>query len=786
MGELPAEVRSLLQAQIDAATELPYRLPGARRPLLDEVYVRQDLGSGIEEPLTEQNRPTPILDRRGQLVDAPKEPVVRVTVRPPTRTVTEALNGDDNLLVTGGPGQGKSTLSLRLAARVAEHALRPTPDPVAVPLAEPVIPLRLPARELAAHLELSFPEALARSAAAEYNRMLLTPPPAARIFRACVAGCRWLLLVDGLDEIANGTDRDRLVTALATMAGKDDSPYRFVLTTRPIEGAALAPLQRVGAIRYELQPFDEKALRLFANRWFEDTDIGHRFVRQIRAAHLDELVRVPLLANIAAIIFEKQGPRPLPDNQYELYETYLKYLRTAHEVPPSPFDQIRDELLQHLGRVCVDHDTSLVAAARDWTRERLPNLTGDWEEELVTHLTRVGPLTPRGPDLTFLHHTFAEHLAATAEARLLPEVFDAEHRDFASRLHAAHAEERGGHARAVLLHYTRLHPAQADRLVEWLHAGGAEQHLLAARLLAAHAPACAEVVDAFLATVREWAMTTQYFSNEILEQASRTAHHPGIADWLASLMRDEDAPWDSRVEAATALSTRLRGPSEPEAVALLKAVVDDATIPVRHRLSAAEALSDRGSEEQEAAVRGLLAVLTHPDATGADCRTAGVVLAGFDGEPRRYAIEVLTNMAADSWLPDSDRVDVATGLVEIGVEFHDRCADVFRKILANHTDNPTGLRDAAIGMASLGPQQLVEAVAALTSIIEDRRIDRGSRLKAADVLAELGPEQRLEAGKHVLAISACCLTGVIAVLFEGEVAFDGFADLVTGCWVGVG
>jgi cellulose synthase operon protein C len=753
-GSLPSGVRALLQAQIEAARELPYRLlPGARRPSLDTVYVRQGLGSGLEEPPAEQNRPTPILDSRGQLVDAPSGPIVRVAVRPPARTVREALDDDDYLLVTGGPGQGKSTLSLRLAAMVAEHALSPTRDRAAAPLAEPVIPLRLPARELATRLDQTFPDALAGSAAAEYNRLLATPPTAS-VLRARVAGCRWLLLVDGLDEIADGADRDNLVTALTGWAAQDNSPYRFVLTTRPIEGAALAPLQRIGAARYELQPFDDKALRRFADHWFEDSDLGYRFVRQIREAHLDELVRVPLLATIAAIIFENQGTRPLPDNQYELYESYLKYLRTAHQVAPGPFDGICDSLLQHLGRVRVDFDTSLVAAARDWTRKRLPNLTGDWEELLVTHLAKVGPLTRRGEDLSFLHHSFAEHLAATAEARLFPETFDSENPDFARRLHAARPKERGRHARAVLLHYTRLHPAQANRLISWLHGGGADQHLLAARLLAAHAPADTEVVDAFLVTVRAWALTNQPLSNDILEQTSRAAHHPGIATWLTDLAGNEEAPWESRVEAAAALATRLRGPESADAVTLLTTVIDDNAVPVRHRLAAAEALSECGVEEQESAARGLRAVLADPDATGWDCRTAGVVLAGFEGVARQHAVTALTEMLDDPWLPDDDRADVASGLVEISAAFHARCAHVFRAILDNRTDYQAGRRDAAVGMASLGPQQLAEAVAILTSIVKDRRLRRNSRLRTAAILAELGPEHRLTAGRLILDISA--------------------------------
>ena len=92
---LPDEVRFLLQAQVEAAKDLPYRLPGARRPSLDIVYVRQDLGSGVDEPLSEHQRPASILDSRGQLVDAPSRPVMRVAVRPPARTVRKALDEND-------------------------------------------------------------------------------------------------------------------------------------------------------------------------------------------------------------------------------------------------------------------------------------------------------------------------------------------------------------------------------------------------------------------------------------------------------------------------------------------------------------------------------------------------------------------------------------------------------------------------------------------------------------------------------------------------------------------
>jgi cellulose synthase operon protein C len=679
----PAEVQSLLRAQIQAAQKLPYRLPGARRPSLATVYVRQELGNVIEEPQPERPRPEPVWEGRESL-RLPAAPTMRLAMRAPSRTVWEALDGDDHLLVTGGPGQGKSTMSLRLAADIATEWVAPTGTSTAL-LAEPVVPLRLTARELAARLDLPFPEALADSVRCKYGGLLRCDVDA-HLLAGRVAGCRWLLLIDGLDEVANSDERDRLVTVLSAWASDPaESPYRVVLTTRPIEGAALAPLQRAMAARYELQPFDEEALRHFAENWFaeEDTDTAHRFLRQIREAHLDELVRVPLLATIAAIIFQQHDQRPLPDNQYELYEAYLEFLRSARPVAPGPFEHLRTGLLEHLGRVRLKTDTSLVVAARDWVEKHLAleDRPPGWQAELTAFLATVGPLVIRGEDLGFLHHSFAEHLAATAQARSLPEAFDPEQDAFARLLHAACQGVRERHEHAVLLHYTRLHPAEADRLVQWLHGSTPDQQLLAARLLSRHVPARAEVVDAFLATARAWAMTTQYPGGEILRRVSRAAHHPGLAPWLAHLMRDEAAPWQSRMEAATALATRLRGTHADEATAVLRAVVNDAAVPVADRLTAAEGLAQCGAGEREAAERGLRSLLADPSAEAVRRRSAAVVLAGLGPQARAYAVQALSESLDDPQTPIQDLVESAAGLAEIGAEFYERSAEVFRRVL---------------------------------------------------------------------------------------------------------
>src|SRR5687767_13621197 len=167
---LPAGIKDLLWAQNQAADLLPYQLPGARRPTLGTVHVRQDVGSGVDEVPADPS-PAPRLDERGQLVEAPPAPsVLRVTVRPPSKPMRSALDNDAHLVITGGPGQGKSTLTLRLTASIVEAWSERRDDDA--PIAEPVVPLRLPARVLAAHLGLSISQTLANSASAEYGRYL--------------------------------------------------------------------------------------------------------------------------------------------------------------------------------------------------------------------------------------------------------------------------------------------------------------------------------------------------------------------------------------------------------------------------------------------------------------------------------------------------------------------------------------------------------------------------------------------------------------------------------------
>src|SRR5262249_10309309 len=140
--------------------------------------------------------------------------------------------------------------------------------------------------------------------------------------------------------------------------------------------------------------------------------------------------------------------RALPTSRFDLYEAYLGYLADGRHFhadaaadhlrerlnrdPAGPrlVEQVetgREELLEHLAITRVDTDRSLLEAAQQYlaARDASPmRPPPDWPSLVAGALSLTGPLVPRGSDVDFLHHSFAEHHAAAHRARTLPDRFD--------------------------------------------------------------------------------------------------------------------------------------------------------------------------------------------------------------------------------------------------------------------------------------------------------------------------------------------------------------------------
>ena len=149
-----------------------------------------------------------------------------------------------------------------------------------------------------------------------------------------VAGVLWLILVDALDEIVDMNAHHDLLGMLADCMALQDQvfPHRLLITSRALADDDTNRLSSAGGAAYTLMPFEERALRLFAQRSFaregreDEENLAERFLTQVRDVRLTEVVTIPLLATVAAIVFEQHPDQLLPAHRYQLYQKYLEYL----------------------------------------------------------------------------------------------------------------------------------------------------------------------------------------------------------------------------------------------------------------------------------------------------------------------------------------------------------------------------------------------------------------------------------------------------------------------------
>jgi hypothetical protein len=399
-----SDVVALMRAQVRATDELPYRLSGVRRPRLSGVYVRQSLSAGIASP--------------GSALPSP------------ACSVEEALARHRHLIVIGGPGQGKSTLTLQLVHRLARDWLVPGSSsagdhrgPVGL------VPLRVTGRELAAAIHHPWLQALCNAARNELGGHLdLEADFSSGLLMKPVGGTPWLITIDGLDEAVEPGRRDKLVTVLSTRLAEAALPHRLLVTSRPLNPAEMARLCRDAGVNevgvYELEPFNAATLQDFARRWLtagprpSGVDLATRFLQEAQINHLTDVLSTPLLALMAIALFEEDPDGTLPHFKYDLYERYLGYALTSAVRHPDwravttelaeltggsghalNYPVTLEALLQHLAAIQVSSDTPLTVAADEWLagntvpgRRRPP----EWPAIVESLLTRSGLLVRSG------------------------------------------------------------------------------------------------------------------------------------------------------------------------------------------------------------------------------------------------------------------------------------------------------------------------------------------------------------------------------------------------------
>ncbi|MGV9271588.1 NACHT domain-containing protein [Kitasatospora sp. NPDC003701] len=716
-------VIALLQAQVRAAELFSNHL--VERPAsAEDSYVRQS-----------------ILSTTPTSSDAPRlQPFHEVLARPDPR----------HLLIVGEAGLGKSTLTRQEAARLAQRALDGPldDDPWLRPL---LLPLQVSALDLV-ETEGPLSTRVMRAVAKALGPYLEHELP--QDLLAATPDVPWLLMIDGLDEIGDPRRLLRMVKTLAAFARQGGGP-RMVITTRPLQPDHMKPLHDAGFATYALQYLDHRQLTGFARSWFGDEAAAGRFLAQAGRPEMRDLVRIPLMATLAAMLHEEHPGSALPTDRYTLYRSFLNLLRESRSgtcvqrgEDPRPTEpalqavrEQMDDLVHHLAQCQVTGSTGdLLPEAVAWTeREVGQRETGRmfrWPELVSKTLTDTGLFVRTGSGLRFVHLSFAEFLAAEANAVQLPMRFDAEEavwRDALTR--ALRAQSRyevwarptgvdtgspqDNVDRETLVHRTYLLPGSAAALAGHLQPRGRNGQLLAGYLLGEGSAASAEserapLVAAFLDHLRD-AVHREDGPLGAWFQAAGRIRSARVAEHLRALAEDRGRTPRIRAEAARALAD-----SRPhQAVKALRSIADDEQTDPNCLDDIVRTLLDIDPTRIEWAADTLRRLYRHPWSSPESICRAAEVLASLGETYVDEAAAVLLSAATCTDAAPSDRLDAARLLSDLGPPaYHQPCVqalwDVVDSPHADVLDRTEALQELRV-LDVVGADQVGETLIAFLS-----------------------------------------------------------------------
>ena len=340
-------------------------------------------------------------------------------------------------VLLGAPGSGKTTLLSYFAVMLAQKQ----PEILGLAAHTDLLPIIIKIRDLAKRAEhLSILDYIRHFASG--NLQVKELPTG--FFEYWLDDGRALILLDGLDEVANEAKRYEIVNQIEVFL--DQYPEnRTIITSRPA-GYKSAFFRTEEFPRYTLESFDDDKIELFVKKWyesrFEDPEESQRRQESLREAlaeqkRIKELARNPLLLTIIALIHRYEAY--LPRQRHKLYDRAVKTLLTNWDAGKElnyklPCEYLHhddiERLMQQLaywihtqggtgdkeGGTLIDKE-ELIKQLKEFIVEEKSIKRHQAEKEaerFVAHIQeRAGLLNEQGQDCyAFVHKTFQEYLAA--------------------------------------------------------------------------------------------------------------------------------------------------------------------------------------------------------------------------------------------------------------------------------------------------------------------------------------------------------------------------------------
>ncbi len=299
------------------------------------------------------------------------------------------------LILEGGPGQGKSTLTQMAVQIYRQQILSKNdidPEGRWIPPQKLRLPFRIELRKLAEWLNKNNSSSIEAYLASLVKDDSGGNTITVNEIQTVVEGSPVLLVFDGLDEIGSDDLRDKVLKAITECVNRFENELRadlrVIVTTRP---PALSG--RRGTLvdfeRLSLAPMEKHRIKEYINRWLsvqsledkEKARIRESFERRQDEPHVEALARNPMQLSILLQFIRLKG-EAFPDRRAELYRDYFQIVidRDVEKSPDlSKYRNIIQTLHGFIGYK-IHALTEVNQADRTLERKRLLEMAEKWLE----------------------------------------------------------------------------------------------------------------------------------------------------------------------------------------------------------------------------------------------------------------------------------------------------------------------------------------------------------------------------------------------------------------------
>ena len=234
---------------------------------------------------------------------------IKKKIQPNRVMISDISNSDENFIIKGDPGSGKS----RLMNELISHLLDPQliTDTKTYP-----IKLRLQALR---EIEFNIEKAL------EHETKRLLPDSD---FRSDFLEARFVIFIDSIDDLYK-EEIGKLVQEIST--AEISSRSRYIISARSLEKVNITTSDLKFRELY-LQNFNTNQIELFVRRYFEDINRGNRLLEVLRESNLlEKLPTTPLTVILISLLYEDTDYE-IPATLTDIYTDFINILLGKLEI----------------------------------------------------------------------------------------------------------------------------------------------------------------------------------------------------------------------------------------------------------------------------------------------------------------------------------------------------------------------------------------------------------------------------------------------------------------------